>query len=70
MDEFTRGLQVLNVQRLGGTKSARVYGELADGQRRAAKQLGLERGPVPLQDLFIHLPRGEEVPHEDENQHR
>lgn len=69
VDEFTRGLQVLNVQRLGGTNSAMVYGELDDGQRRAAKQLGLELGPVPLQDLFIHLTRGEEVSHEDENQH-
>lgn len=55
VDRVTAGLTVLNEQRLGGTKSITVYGELPDGFERIARAAGLELGPVALQDLFIHL---------------
>jgi ABC-2 type transport system ATP-binding protein len=55
VDRFTEGLTVLNEQRLGGTKSTTVYGDLDDGRRRRATEAGLELGPVGLQDLFVHL---------------
>ncbi|CAM3376326.1 ATP-binding cassette domain-containing protein [Stackebrandtia soli] len=53
--EFTAGLTVLNERILGGTTQVTTFGELGAEQRRAAKAAGLELGPVPLQDLFIHL---------------
>lgn len=55
VDAFTANMQQLNAQRLGGTKSVMVYGELDEAKRREAEALGLEVGPVSLQDLFIHL---------------
>jgi len=58
VDTFTAGLTVLGAQRLGGTKSATVFGELNETQLRAARLAGLELGPVSLQDLFVHLTTG------------
>ncbi len=55
VDAFTANMQQLNAQRLGGTKSVMVYGELDEMKRQEAQALGLEIGPVSLQDLFIHL---------------
>lgn len=55
VDAFVAGMNVLNTQQLGGTKSASIFGELSADQRRAARQQGLELGSVSLQDLFIHL---------------
>jgi ABC-2 type transport system ATP-binding protein len=55
VDEFTAGLTVLSEKSLGRTKSAMVYGTLDDAQLIRARQLGLELGPIALQDLFVHL---------------
>ncbi|MFD5831566.1 ATP-binding cassette domain-containing protein [Lentzea sp. NPDC060358] len=55
VDEFTAGLTVLSEKSLGRTKSAMVYGALEDAQFVRARQLGLELGPIALQDLFVHL---------------
>lgn len=55
VDAFTAGLRVLGSRSLGPTKSAMVYGELDDAQRRKAADAGLELGPIAMQDLFIHL---------------
>ena len=57
VDRFVDGLTVLSEQRLGPTKSATVYGRLGPERDLAARALGLELGPVGLQDLFIHLTR-------------
>lgn len=55
VDRFVDGLTALGERRLGPTKSVTVYGEL-DGERtRRARAEGLDIGPVPLQDLFVHL---------------
>jgi len=55
VDVFTAGMRVLGSRSLGPTKSAMVYGELDDAQRRKAADAGLELGPIAMQDLFIHL---------------
>lgn len=55
VDEFTLGLTVLGEKSLGRTKAAMVYGTLDDSQLIRARQLGLELGPIALQDLFVHL---------------
>lgn len=60
VDEFVHGLQKLNEQRLGNTKSVMIYGTLSEGQQRAAQAKGLQIGPVSLQELFIHLTKEEE----------
>lgn len=59
VDEFTRSMNVINVQQLGTTKSVKVYSDLSENKRLEAKQLGLEIGTIPLQDLFIYLTEGE-----------
>ncbi|WP_203334476.1 ATP-binding cassette domain-containing protein [Planococcus beigongshangi] len=55
VDAFTSGMKILNEQKLGGTKKVMVYGVLDDNRYVNARELGLEIGPVSLQDLFIHL---------------
>jgi len=55
VDEFTSGMKILNEQQLGNTKSVMVYEKLLEKQRYDAERLGLDVGPIPLQDLFIHL---------------
>lgn len=55
VDEFIVGLTVLSQKTLGRTKAAMVYGALDDSQLIRARQLGLELGPIALQDLFVHL---------------
>ncbi|WP_086668671.1 ABC transporter ATP-binding protein [Lentzea kentuckyensis] len=55
VDEFTLGLTVFGEKSLGRTKSAMVYGALDDSRLVRARQLGLELGPIALQDLFVHL---------------
>jgi len=52
---FTQSMDVLSTKQLGGTSQATVYGALSDERRRDAAEAGLELGPVPLQDLFVHL---------------
>lgn len=58
VDDFTAGMTVLGEQRLGGTKSVTVYGEIGTDARRVAADWGLELSPVALQDLFVHLTKG------------
>lgn len=55
VNTFTAGMKHLSEQQLGGTKSVMIYGELTDAKRQEAHTMGLEIGPVALQDLFIHL---------------
>jgi ABC-2 type transport system ATP-binding protein len=55
VDEFTAGFTVLAEERLGGTKSTTVLGDLDPALLAQAAASGLEIGPVGLQDLFVHL---------------
>ncbi|WP_112242645.1 ATP-binding cassette domain-containing protein [Kribbella monticola] len=55
VDELTADLIVLAEQRLGGTKSTTVLGDLDDTLLAKARAAGLEVGPVGLQELFVHL---------------
>jgi ABC-2 type transport system ATP-binding protein len=55
VDEFTSGFTVLAEEKLGGTKSTTVLGDLDPALLAQAASAGLEVGPVGLQDLFVHL---------------
>jgi ABC-2 type transport system ATP-binding protein len=55
VEAFTAGRAVLGDQRLGGTRSTTIYGQLTDEERARARAAGLDLGPVGLQDLFVHL---------------
>jgi ABC-2 type transport system ATP-binding protein len=55
VDELTAGLDVLAEQRLGGTKSVTVLGDLDEALLAKARSAGLEVGQVGLQDLFVHM---------------
>jgi ABC-2 type transport system ATP-binding protein len=60
VDRFVAGRAVLGERRLGGTKQATLFGQLAEPERDHAVRAGLELGPVPVQDLFVHLTRKSE----------
>ncbi|MFD1453516.1 MULTISPECIES: ABC transporter ATP-binding protein [Oceanobacillus] len=60
IDAFSKDLEILNSQVLGGTKSVMVYGELSEQQRNAANQAGIEIGVLSLHDLFVHLTKEED----------
>lgn len=55
VDRFTSGMTSLAARQLGPTRSVTVDGVLDAHDRRRAAELGLELGPVALQDLFVHL---------------
>lgn len=55
VERFVVGRTVLGRQQLGGTVQATVLATLADGEAADARSAGLDLGPVPLQDLFVHL---------------
>lgn len=55
VERFVVGRTVLGRQQLGGTVQATVLATLADGEAADARAAGLDLGPVPLQDLFVHL---------------
>jgi len=55
VEAFVAGRRVLATQRLGGTTRATVHGRLGAGDDATARAAGLELGPVPLQDLIVHL---------------
>jgi ABC-2 type transport system ATP-binding protein len=55
VDAAVAGLRVVGSRDLGPTRQVTVFDELGDGLERRAAQAGLRLGPVPLQDLFIHL---------------
>lgn len=61
VDSFIQGMQKLNEQRLGNTKSVTIYGSLSERQLESAQQRGLQVGNVSLQDLFIYLTKEDEV---------
>ena len=60
VDEFAHGKNILNSEQLGNTKSVMIYEERTNDLENQADKLGLEIGPISLQDLFIHLTEGEE----------
>ncbi|HZE37284.1 MAG TPA: ABC transporter ATP-binding protein [Stackebrandtia sp.] len=60
VDRFCEGMTVLNRQQLGGSGQVTTFGTMTDDRRREAKAAGLELGPVPLQDLFVHLTKDKE----------
>ena len=55
VDEVTAGMSVLSSRSLGRTKSAVVFGHFNGALRDHASAVGVELGPIPLQDLFVSL---------------
>src|SRR5699024_6992223 len=55
VDRFAAGRTLLHRQAMGSVASATVYGALSDAEQAEATAAGLERSPVPLQQLIVHL---------------
>lgn len=55
VDRFTSTQPVIGTRDLGPTRQATVFGSLDEAMLTRARAEGLQVGPVPLQDLFIHL---------------
>jgi ABC-2 type transport system ATP-binding protein len=58
VEQLASGYTVLSRRELGPTTSAVLYGSFDDAFDQRARALGIEVGPVPLQDLFVHLTVG------------
>ncbi len=55
VERFLQGRRVLDVQALGGLRTAAVGAPPDDEARRQARELGLEISPVSLQSLFVSM---------------
>ncbi len=55
VEAFVAAHRVLDRRTLGRTLQATVDGALDPADRRRASELGLDLGPVALQDMFVHL---------------
>lgn len=55
VNRFVVGREVLHRQSLGNVSSATVFGTLSDAELTDVREAGLERTPVPLQQLVVHL---------------
>jgi ABC-2 type transport system ATP-binding protein len=55
VDRLVADLIVVDERRLGPTKQVAVYGHFGEPRRQAARELGVEVGPVALADLLVHL---------------
>lgn len=55
VDRFCAGLRVLSSRQLGSTKQSVIYQDLGSQRTHEAGMAGLELGPLPLQDIFVHL---------------
>ncbi|WP_309120913.1 ABC transporter ATP-binding protein [Paenibacillus sp.] len=54
-DSFANGRSVIHAESIGGLASLTIQGAMSPELKRQAESLGLEIGPVSLQQLFIHL---------------
>lgn len=59
VDAFAKGRHVLHTEMLGGYKKVTLAEELTDQDQLLAQELNLEMSTISLQDLFIHLTKGE-----------
>ena len=55
VDDVTVGLPVLSERTLGRTRCVVVFHPLDERLRVRAAAMGVDAGPLPLQDLFVHL---------------
>lgn len=60
VDALVDGLTVIGSQDLGTTRQVTVFGDLDPSLRDRARAAGLDLGPVPMQDLFVHLTNRED----------
>jgi ABC-2 type transport system ATP-binding protein len=62
VERLVAGRRVLSDRGLGRTRSVVVFEALDDSATRAAHEAGVDVGPIPLQDLFVHLTSQEVSP--------
>lgn len=62
VDGLVAGRRVLSDRSLGRTRSVVVFDVLDEATTRAADHAGVDVGPIPLQDLFVHLTTQETTP--------
>jgi ABC-2 type transport system ATP-binding protein len=55
VDRLTAGQSVIGTRDLGPTRQVTLFGDLDPELLDSAGRAGVQVGPVPLQDLFIHL---------------
>jgi ABC-2 type transport system ATP-binding protein len=58
VERFVEGRTVVGRQELGRTVQATLFGPAEPDDASRARDLGLDLGPVDLQDLFVHLTAG------------
>jgi ABC-2 type transport system ATP-binding protein len=61
VEDLIDGMRVLSSRRLGGTRAVVVIEPLDPDRLAVARTAGVEVGPIPLQDLFVHLTDNEEA---------
>jgi ABC-2 type transport system ATP-binding protein len=64
VDELTSGRPVLGVRDLGPTRQAVLFGDLDPEVLERVEREGVRVGPLPLQDLVIHLTESTPTPKE------
>lgn len=62
VDQAAVGHSVVGTRDLGPTRQVTLFGELDQRALAEAEQAGIQIGPVPLQELFIHLTGPQETP--------
>jgi ABC-2 type transport system ATP-binding protein len=62
VEAVTAGMRVVAWRQLGPTRSAVVVGRLDERRRADAAAAGVDIGPLPLQDLFVHLTSAKVTP--------
>jgi ABC-2 type transport system ATP-binding protein len=55
VEAATTGMEVLSSRQLGRTRTVVVVDPIDEPRRAAAVAAGVDIGPLPLQDLFVHL---------------
>lgn len=60
IDKAARGQRVVGTRDLGPTRQSTLFGALDSQALQEAERSGVQVGPVPLQDLFIHLTESQE----------
>ena len=55
VDQLCAGQSVIGTRDLGPTRQVTLFGDLDTATLERAEHVGVQAGPVPLQDLVIHL---------------
>jgi ABC-2 type transport system ATP-binding protein len=59
VEAFIMGRKVISREPFGGMSSVTIMGELDEHDRKLVAELGLELSPVSLQQMIVHLTKGQ-----------